>query len=302
MKNNIQYLKEEAKIYERGILTLLLEISRSFSDENFTKQKRDEIFVKIDGLRDKIKDINKVISDLQESEENIEEVYAINKTENVIDNLIELEEKSEEILEENTYSNLNDVIESVEEVETIQTEETIDSEVVQNYYGSEIELEEENIRRRNRGRRSRRNVSGLNDNKNNSIENEYKEIVNENNNHSNDIENIDDNDLVQDIEEIDRLIEEAQNLNNNIIKFPESRRKRIENNENPTLDTLKEEKEVKCEESNIDDDIVEPVPVLFGNSRAQNQMIVRKKSNGFSDKLKSLIFKIKTLLGGEDEE
>lgn len=302
MKNNIQYLKEEAKIYERGILTLLLEISRSFSDENFTKQKRDEIFVKIDGLRDKIKDINKVISDLQESEENIEEVYAINKTENVIDNLIELEEKSEEILEENTYSNLNDVIESVEEVETIQTEETIDSEVVQNYYGSEIELEEENIRRRNRGRRARRNVSGLNDNKNNSIENEYKEIVNENNNHSNDIENIDDNDLVQDIEEIDRLIEEAQNLNNNIIKFPESRRKRIENNENPTLDTLKEEKEVKCEESNIDDDIVEPVPVLFGNSRAQNQMIVRKKSNGFSDKLKSLIFKIKTLLGGEDEE
>ena len=47
---------------------------------------------------------------------------------------------------------------------------------------------------------------------------------------------------------------------------------------------------------------IEPVPVLFGNRKAQNQMIVRKKSNGFSDKLKSLIFKIKQMLGGENEE
>ena len=47
---------------------------------------------------------------------------------------------------------------------------------------------------------------------------------------------------------------------------------------------------------------VEPVPVLFGNRRVQNQMIIKKKNNGFSDKLRSLIFKIKSMLGGNNEE
>ena len=74
-----------------------------------------------------------------------------------------------------------------------------------------------------------------------------------------------------------------------------------------------EEEELDLDKANIDFNYnhnsydnqnydIEPVPVLFGNRKAQNQMIVRKKSNGFSDKLKSLIFKIKQMLGGENEE
>jgi hypothetical protein len=31
-------------------------------------------------------------------------------------------------------------------------------------------------------------------------------------------------------------------------------------------------------------------------------MIIKKKNNGFSDKLRSLIFKIKSMLGGNNEE
>lgn len=316
MENNIQYLKEEAKIYERGILSLLLEVSKSFSDESFTKEKRDEIFVKIDGLRDKVKDINKVISDLQKREEDIKEGSVINKKENNIDNLVELKEKNEEtnvldnsvekekcaeIIEENIDADLNDVIDNKKEMLTVKKEEIIDIEVVESDSDDEdIELENENIRRRNRGRRSRRNVVYLDQNENNNVEKISEEVVGENNNDSNYTKNTDNDDLTQDMEEIDRLIEEAQNLNNNIIKFPKNRRKGIENNENVDLDILGE-KEDKYEESKLDD-VIEPVPVLFGNSRAQNQMVIRKKSNGFSDKLKSLIFKIRTMLGGENEE
>ena len=82
------------------------------------------------------------------------------------------------------------------------------------------------------------------------------------------------------------------------------RRKKIISEENK-LEKRSASKDVYEKENlkNMDNvENFEPVPVLFGNNRAQNQMIVRKKSNGFSDKLKSLIFKIKTMLGGENEQ
>lgn len=277
MKNNIQYLKEEVKIYERGILTLLLEISRSFSDESFTKEKRDEMFIKIDDLRDKVKDINKVITDLQKSEKDIEEYTYINKKEYEIENLIKLEQKSEKI--DSLISNEKDENEDSNVDECIGTEEKID-------------LDNTNKSMLNIARRNRRN------NETNIVENNSKEIEEKNNT----VENVKEDNLIQDIEEIDRLIEEAQNLNNNIIKFPDNRRKsEVDENENECLGS-NQENEGKCKDPNIDVDVVEPVPVLFGNTRVQNQMIIRKKSNGFSDKLKSLIFKIKNLLGGEDEQ
>lgn len=277
MKNNIQYLKEEVKIYERGILTLLLEISRSFSDDSFTKEKRDGMFTKIDDLRDKVKDINKVITDLQKSEKDIEEYTYINKKEYEIENLIKVEQKSEKI--ESFISNEKDENEDSNLDECVGTEEKID-------------LDNTNKSMLNIARRNRRN------NETNIVENNSKEIEDKNET----VENVKEDNLIQDIEEIDRLIEEAQNLNNNIIKFPDNRRKsEVDENENECLGS-NQENEGKCKDPNIDVDVVEPVPVLFGNPRVQNQMIVRKKSNGFSDKLKSLIFKIKNLLGGEDEQ
>jgi hypothetical protein len=302
MKSNIQYLKEEAKIYERGILSLLLEVSKSFSDENFTKEKRDEIFVKIDGLRDKVKDINKVIAELQQSDEDIEEYSSIQKIENNIENLMENKEESEESIKENIECDINHDTEPVEEILTIKKEEIIDIEIVENEVDKEdIQLENKNIRRRNKGRRNRINVDSFAINKNDILEKEVQQSVNESDTDLKDIDYPENNDLEQDIEEIDRLIEEAQNLNSNIIKFPERKMENIEKIEDTDSETL-DEKKYNDEDENLDEDNVEPVPVLFGNSRAQNQMIVRKKSNGFSDKLKSLIFKIKTMLGVENEE
>ena len=303
MKSNIQYLKEEAKIYERGILSLLLEVSKSFSDENFTKEKRDEIFVKIDGLRDKVKDINKVIAELQQSDEDIEEYSSIQKIEKNIENLMESKEESEENIKENIECDINHDKEPVEEILTLKKEEIIDIEMFESEVDEEdIQLENNNIRRRKKGRRNRINVERFNLNENDSLEKEVQNSIDDRKTYLNNIEYLENNhDLTQDIEEIDRLIEEAQNLNSNIIKFPERKMENIEKNEDTDLETL-DEKSFKDEVLKVEDDNFEPVPVLFGNSRAQNQMIVRKKSNGFSDKLKSLIFKIKTRLGVENEE
>ena len=127
---------------------------------------------------------------------------------------------------------------------------------------------------------------------------------------------------------IDKLIQEAKEINNNVIKFPEEKVVRrngfrdydeekekndyisyedavARRRERQNLEKKEEKRDIFEEISakNIENsENIEPVPVLFGNNRAQNQMVVRKKSNGFSDKIKSLIFKIKTMLGGENEK
>ena len=115
------------------------------------------------------------------------------------------------------------------------------------------------------------------------------------------------------IERIDKLIKEAKELNKNVIKFPEqnvSRRNRTRAYE--TIEEIEEDNDEYIENKSISFDYnynnkvdtnyeVEPVPVLFGNRRVQNQMIIKKKNNGFSDKLRSLIFKIKSMLGGNNE-
>ena len=65
MKNDLNGLKEEAKIYEREILSMLLEVSKSFTTDEMTKEKREEIFSKIDELREKLKSVSKVIEDIE---------------------------------------------------------------------------------------------------------------------------------------------------------------------------------------------------------------------------------------------
>ena len=65
MKNDLNGLKEEAKIYEREILSMLLEVSKSFTTDEMTKEKREENFSKIDELREKLKSVSKVIEDIE---------------------------------------------------------------------------------------------------------------------------------------------------------------------------------------------------------------------------------------------
>ena len=47
MENNLKGLKEEAKIYEREILSMLLEVSKSFTTDEMSKEKRAEILKEI---------------------------------------------------------------------------------------------------------------------------------------------------------------------------------------------------------------------------------------------------------------
>lgn len=63
--NDLKGLKEEIKVYEREILGMLLEVSQSFNDEKYSKEKREELFSKIDNLRDKVKDIAKIIEEIE---------------------------------------------------------------------------------------------------------------------------------------------------------------------------------------------------------------------------------------------
>ena len=310
--NDLKGLKEEIKVYEREILGMLLEVSQSFSDENYPKEKREELFSKIDNLRDKVKDIVKIIEEVENRKydfayENIEikedgfkleKVDELEKEEIIEENEINEEEKVvEETLEENVediieedLSNIDEAIENMEKREVvIEEKEKFDAKEEQE---EENENETEELK--------------LNTNKSNIQELTFEDAFGK----------------------IDKLIQEAKEINNNVIKFPEEKvvrrngfrdyEEEKENNgyisyedavarrrERQNLEKKEEKKDIFEEISakNIENsENIEPVPVLFGNNRAQNQMIVRKKSNGFTDKIKSLIFKIKTMLGGENEK
>lgn len=321
IKNSIEGLKEESKIYEREILGLLLEISKSFSTGEMTKEKRAENFKKIDELREKVKDIYKIIEDIEKSK--FDCVYKDEELK------IEIKKEEIEIGPENEKEELEkEVVEgldrsyNLDNVECLSKEEEIpEDENVNNDYNNKdlkihnTELTEEDLDNIDKVIENMDATNGLEENVNKVEENKGEEETKLKEDTEEKLQNtsIEQMSATDAIEKIDRLIKEAKELNSNVIKFPEEkvvRRNRSRQYED--LDEI-EENDLDIENANINFDYnqdtydnqnydIEPVPVLFGNRRVQNQMIVRKKSNGFSDKLKSLIFKIKLMLGGEDEE
>ncbi len=444
MENNIEYLKEEAKLYEREILGLLLKVSQSFADDSCSKEQRDEVFKKIDALRDKVKDITKVLADLQGKEEYVikeEDIKPYSLDTQVLDDFSQdIDSKNEETkelseienidqnidLQNDDADNFDTLLDNLENNEDDEDEidllditdekniEDIEKNELDEEINEQINDEKEfTNRRRGKVRRAKRRIDETNnkislnefnaedienikingvsfseeeDKKENDVEilditaqvqtvneqdnvnkNEELEIKDdldkiddiddideinslEQNDRLNEVEqtneiekiekieevyeqepqkpdntsNIDSNKLIQDIEQIDKLIEEAQNINNNIIKFPKSnsvgindsyindykirheekenaRENAYLNNANVQRHKTKSRHEIKQLDDD-DDMVIEPVPVLFGNHNVQNQMIIRKKSSSFSDKIKVLIFKIKNMLGGNDEK
>ena len=278
----------------------------------FSIEKREELFSKIDNLRDKVKDIAKIIEEIENRKydfayENIErkdEKYRLDE--------IEVLEK-EEIIEDENKNN--------EEIETVV--ENID-EVIEGDL-SNIDEAIENIEKREDVVGEQEELSDIEYDKE-----EVKESIEiEPNTNESNIKELTFEDAFG---KIDKLIQEAKEINNNVIKFPEEKvvrrngfrdyEEEKENNGYISYEdavarrrerlNIEKKEEKKTEKKDIFEEIsakniensenIEPVPVLFGNNRAQNQMVVRKKSNGFTDKIKSLIFKIKTMLGGENEK
>lgn len=327
IKNSIEGLKEESKIYEREILGLLLEVSKSFSTGEMTREKREENFKKIDELREKVKDIYQIIDDIEKSK--FDCVYKdeklktdIKEEEIEIGPQKETLETEKEVVEDLESGYTLDNVECLSKEEKIPEDENIDNN--DNNYDedkdlkiNDAELTEEDLDNIDKVIENMDTTNKLegNVNKEDKLEEDKLEENKEEEDTEQKLQNtsIEQMSATDAIEKIDRLIKEAKELNNNVIKFPEE--KVVRRNRSRQYEELEEieETDLDIENANINFDYnqetydkqnydIEPVPVLFGNRRAQNQMIVRKKSNGFSDKLKSLIFKIKLMLGGEDEE
>lgn len=321
MKNDLNGLKEEAKIYEREILSMLLEVSKSFTTDEMTKEKREEIFSKIDELREKLKSVSKVIEDI----ENTKYDCIYKESSNILSEENNVEEKLD--VTENFEGNVEKDNEDNSQGFTLTEIETLDNEKVENVKTDDetvsvdnVNITEEDLENIDKVIENM-NVEGSKDSKTDEVQNESTEeenTIEEKNNDDNKEENEKEvkNAMSADdaIEKIDKLIKEAKELNKNVIKFPEqnvSRRNRTRAYE--TIEEIEEDNDEYIENKSISFDYnynnkvdtnyeVEPVPVLFGNRRVQNQMIIKKKNNGFSDKLRSLIFKIKSMLGGNNEE
>lgn len=320
MKNDLNGLKEEAKIYEREILSMLLEVSKSFTTDEMTKEKREENFSKIDELREKLKSVSKVIENI----ENTKYDCIYKESSNILSEENNVEEKLD--VTENSEGNVEKDNEDNSQGFTLTEIETLDNEKVENVKTDDetvsvdnVNITEEDLENIDKVIENM-NVEGSKDSKTDEVQNESTEenTIEEKNNDDNKEENEKEvkNAMSADdaIEKIDKLIKEAKELNKNVIKFPEqnvSRRNRTRSYE--TIEEIEEDNDEYIENKSISFDYnynnkvdtnyeVEPVPVLFGNRRVQNQMIIKKKNNGFSDKLRSLIFKIKSMLGGNNEE
>lgn len=321
MKNDLNGLKEEAKIYEREILSMLLEVSKSFTTDEMTKEKREENFNKIDELREKLKSVSKVIEDI----ENTKYDCVYKESSNILSEENNVEEKLD--VTKNSEGNVEKDNEDNSQGFTLTEIETLDNEKVENVKTDDetvsvdnVNITEEDLENIDKVIENM-NVEGSKDSKTDEVQNESTEeenTIEEKNNDDNKEENEKEvkNAMSADdaIEKIDKLIKEAKELNKNVIKFPEqnvSRRNRTRSYE--TIEEIEEDNDEYIENKSISFDYnynnkvdtnyeVEPVPVLFGNRRVQNQMIIKKKNNGFSDKLRSLIFKIKSMLGGNNEE
>lgn len=132
----INEIKEEIKREQKEVYSLLLEITKSFSDNEKDKKYRDSLFERVDLLNIIIKENNKKINDLKNGEykENFNSVISdvkiddtISEVEEITNELKELEElKNEEStgnIEEINLNLDNDIDDFVEE--TIEISEEI---------------------------------------------------------------------------------------------------------------------------------------------------------------------------------
>lgn len=140
----INEIKEEIKREQKEIYSLLLEITKSFSDNEKDKKYRDSLFERVDLLNIIIKENNKKINDLKNGEykENFNSVISdvkiddtISEVEEITNELKELEElKNEESTENIEEINLNlnndidDFIEETIEISEEIVEEDVKSE------------------------------------------------------------------------------------------------------------------------------------------------------------------------------
>ena len=111
-EKKIKELNEKISKEQQQIFDILLKISQSFSDENFTKEKRNKLFSKVDTLKENIKEYNEKLKEVKLSRVSKleqEEEEKQNKTledENVKEEVIKNEEfvdtaqKLEEFLKE----------------------------------------------------------------------------------------------------------------------------------------------------------------------------------------------------------
>ena len=137
----INEIKEEIKREQKEIYSLLLEITKSFSDNEKDKKYRDSLFERVDLLNIIIKENNKKINDLKNGEykENFNSVISdvkiddtISKVEEITNELKELEElKNEESTEniEEINLNLNNDIDDFIEETTEISEEIVEEDV-----------------------------------------------------------------------------------------------------------------------------------------------------------------------------
>lgn len=137
----INEIKEEIKREQKEIYSLLLEITKSFSDNEKDKKYRDSLFERVDLLNIIIKENNKKINDLKNGEykENFNSVISdvkiddtISEVEEITNELKELEElKNEESTEniEEINLNLNNDIDDFIEETTEISEEIVEEDV-----------------------------------------------------------------------------------------------------------------------------------------------------------------------------
>lgn len=214
----INKIKEEIKNEQKEIYSILLEITKSFSDDEKDKKYRDLLFERVDLLNIIIKENNKKINDLKNGE------YKENFNSVIIDSSVN-----------NTIAEVEDITNELKELEEIRQEEIADD------ITKVIEDEEKNV------------------------------------------------DNVQEI-----LLEEEIIIENK----DEKEIKKVD---------LKKELEDIIKEVNISiqsEDIIEKVPVLFSTSsytnsnsrRANTQLMVREEKNSFSDRLKGVFIRIKSLI------
>lgn len=344
MENNVLYLKEEVKLYEREILKMLLQISESFSDISFTKTQRDDCFARIDALREKVRDIINVIGSIDKEKKEKDFLFDSNLKEKnfdveSVDNSLNFQVNKDKIekISENKVEDLNDLQNNYKEENNNDFLNNLD--VTSNKIDTDDYTEEilEEIKEQD-NEHVEKAIIFQNRRKGREIFDSNEEIL------ENDFSDLDSN---IEVDRLDKLIEEAKTLN--------SVSKTINNNENVEV-LIKVESEDNVENVEIDNekncykediipfsksrinesfnndeksnnkhsdeiynigplndqennksiskskDVIEPVPVLFGNCRVNNQMVIRKKNTSFKDKIKILIFKIKRMLGDKNEK
>ena len=341
MENNVLYLKEEVKLYEREILKMLLQISESFSDISFTKTQRDDCFARIDALREKVRDIINVIGSIDKEKKekdflfdsNVKEKnFYVESVENSLNFQVDvdkIENRSENEVEEFSDLQIND--EEKNSNDFFKPLDVTSNTIDRADYTEEIleEIKEQN------NEHVEKDIIFQNRRKGREIFDSNEEIL------ENDFSDLDSN---IEVDRLDKLIEEAKTLNSvrktindnknvkvlikvenednveidnekigykeDIIPFSKSRINESFNNDeksnNKHSDEIYNIGPLNDQENNKSisksKDVIEPVPVFFGNCRANNQMVIRKKNTSFKDKIKTLIFKIKKMLGDKNEK